>query len=132
MAGVKNALYFDVFNNKIEPLKIEDSLETMYQYLKCDTIEIRKRKVGNKYYSFVVDENGLFADKVITSAIDSDCQIQFVGNILVFGLIENGELTGLTDGDLCNLINHFRHVNEYDDNHVLQSVRAMFVGVDNE
>ena len=80
-----------------------DHLSEYYKLLKCYLIDITSRKVGGKYFDIIVDDEGLFADKPIVSAIDSNGEPALVGNLLFCNHDGQGGETSLTDRDIAIL-----------------------------
>ena len=99
------AIYLNVLEKKQpEIIEIEDNLKTYYKLINCKTIDIVTRSIENNYFSFVCDDEGLFVEKPITSAVDKKSKVQFVGNIIICGLPNcEGEMISLTDEE-CELI----------------------------
>ncbi len=93
------AIYLNVEDGKApKVVDIEDNLNVFYKMLNCKTIDIVTRKIGNNYYDIICDDNGIFKDVPITSAIDNKNKSALVGNLLVVGLPnDDGDLQGLTD-----------------------------------
>lgn len=107
----KKMYLIDVIDGKNRAVDIEDSLESFYQALHCGIIDIVTRKIGGKPYAIICDDEGLFSEFPIVSAIDNDDSCMFVGNILVSGPAdEEGELTELTPQDVENIEAHLRTV----------------------
>lgn len=101
MEKLKRAFLIDVKNKTSRELTINDSLDEFYKVLDCTTIDITSREIGGNYYEIVCDDEGLFAENPIVSAIDSKYKPTLVGNLLIFGVgDENGELQSLTDEDV--------------------------------
>ena len=83
-----NCLYFDVKNNKIDLIKISDSLELIKKKLDIDSpITIVTRKIGSRYYDIICDDEGLFKTeddgKVVVGAICLNCEEFLAGNLLI-------------------------------------------------
>lgn len=97
-------LLLDVYNDRLEEIDIEDKLEEFYKALDCRTIEIPERKIAGKYFDIMCDEEGLFRDDAKISAISSNGMMMLVGNLMFFHHTEDGDLTGLSTGD----INHIK------------------------
>ena len=87
-------------------VEIEDSLETYYNLLNCDCIDIVVRTIGRKEFDIVCDDEGLFKQFPRVSAVDKDCQPMLVGNLLFLHHNEEGEMTGLSEDDVEHLIKH--------------------------
>lgn len=104
------AIYLDVENGKApKVVDIEDNLNVFYKMLKCKTIDIVTRKIGNNYYDIICDDNGLLKGVTITSAIDNKNKSALVGNLLVVGLPnDDGDLQGLTDEQTFEILKNTR------------------------
>lgn len=101
------AFYLDPIKNVAEEVDITDTLDTYYDALGCRCIDIQTRKLGDKWYDFVIDDEGLFAEDVCPSALCEDKDVMFVGALFVTGVADDeGELTSLTDEDITNILNH--------------------------
>ena len=100
------AIYLNVNENKKpEIIDIQDNLETYYQLINCDTIDIVARKIGIAPYSIVCDDEGLFVSSPKVSAIDDNYQPKLVGNLVICGMPNDyGELTSLTEDDITNIL----------------------------
>ncbi len=74
-----------------------DSLEELYKLINCDGVGITRRRIGFNNYLVICDDEGLFKEDPIVSAVyGGTFQRAFVGNLLVCGLAdEYGNLTGL-------------------------------------
>lgn len=87
---------------------IGKDLNSYYKAIGCRLIDIQSRKVGKKWYDFIIDDEGLFSEAPVPTAFNED-GTPFVGTILVAGAADDeGELTDLTDDDVQNLNNHIR------------------------
>ena len=92
------AVYLDVSNNaKPVIIDLKDDLNEFYKLIKCDCIDIVSRKVGNKYFDFICDDNGLLVNRPVVSAIDILNNPALVGNLLIVGdSTAYGEMTELS------------------------------------
>ena len=79
-------LLLDVWNNVVREEDPQD-LDDYYKILRCDTIDIKERRVGNEKlpFSIVCDDNGLFEKDIRISATNNDNDLMFVGSIFVTG-----------------------------------------------
>lgn len=100
----------DVENGVAEERTVPDKLDSYYKMLNCSCIDITIRKLGysgNRYFEFVVDDEGMFKTEPIISAVDNYGRGMFVGNLFITGRTdEEGNLTSLTDKDV-NYIKRF-------------------------
>lgn len=90
----------------VNVVEFEDTLENLYKLCKCTCIDITERKVGDRFYDFVVDDEGLFNQPVIPSVFDSKRQPMLVGNALICNHDEEGNLSSLTDEQIEILKQH--------------------------
>lgn len=93
------------------------SLEELYQYLDCSTIDIQTRYINNRLYDFIFDDeyiiNGKAQDPNKAVAIGSQkaelLEIIF-GTLFICGLAdEEGRETDLTQEDIFNITHAIRY-----------------------
>lgn len=98
------AYYVDTKNNTASAVDITPDLHTYYEMLDCHTIDIVNRgfgRSGKKRFDIICDDEGLFVDDPILSAVDGNGRAMLVGSLLVVGEAdEEGEETSLTDEDV--------------------------------
>lgn len=105
----KRMFLIDVKNDSVAPVMIEseNALEQYYKLLDCEIIDIAERKIGDKYYDIICDDEGLLKGDAIPSAINKDKEPMLVGNLLICNLAdEEGEEVGLEPEDLVNITEH--------------------------
>lgn len=93
-------------NGTFQVKDIEDTLESYYKELKCDTIDIVTRRFGNKYFDIVCDDEGLYHDGYISMMDEELRSPTLVGNLFICNHDCNGVLTSLTEED-CTHIKRF-------------------------
>lgn len=76
-----NLLLLDVENNKVRELKC-DALHDYYEALNCRCFDIVSRRIGKKYFDLFIDDEGLFKEDPIISAINNLGSPMLVGNII--------------------------------------------------
>lgn len=89
-------------------VNIEHSLQTFYETLGCDTIDMVIREVCGKNHYFIIDDEGLLVDDPIPSVvtrIDGQTVVEIAGNILIGNVEYNDEegcyeLVSLQDEDI--------------------------------
>lgn len=107
MANKIKGLLVDITRSKaVKEVEFEDTLENIYEVLDVSLIDVAVMKVGNYYYDFVVDDEGLLKDSAIPSVFDSNKKTQLVGNVLIVNSNEEGDFTSLTDEQIADLKNH--------------------------
>jgi len=99
------AYLVDVLNEKHGVVEIENKLEDYYREIQCRIIDIQRRKIGNKEFDFICDDEGLFQENAKISAIDNQGTPMFVGNLLIVNSCD-GETTTLTDEDVAHVAEH--------------------------
>ena len=87
-------------------VELPKNLDGYYEMLDCTTIDIVSRKIGNKYYDIVCDDEGLFAENAIVSAFDEKGQPMLVGKLLICNHDGQGNEAGLTQEDIQNIEKH--------------------------
>lgn len=104
-------LLVDVKNREVKPVDC-NGLEDYYNLIGCRCIGIVRRKIGQQYFEIVVDDEGLFAEEPIVSAIDADFSQALVGNLLIAGgeVTEDGELTDITEAEAGYITGMFKAV----------------------
>lgn len=90
----------------MKEVEIEDSLKTYYDLIDCDTIDITERKIGDRWYSIVVDDEGLLSMNPVVSAYSENMEPVLVGNLVFCGADDDGYLTSLSPEDIANLKAH--------------------------
>lgn len=109
------AFLVDVNHKSARSVEIEPSLDTYYELLECDCIDIAERSVGGKIFDIIVDDEGLMRDTQVISAIDSRCKPMLVGNLLFVHHDREGHTTGLSDSDCEHLLASVHHVRTISD-----------------
>ena len=113
MAKTIKAYYIDPMNNIAEAREITPCLDTYYDMLHCDTIDIVNRGLTNtaRRFDIICDDNGLYADNVRVSALDHVYGPMLVGALLVVGQADDeGNETSLTDEDVRWLTRYTEHL----------------------
>ena len=96
-------LVLDVLNGKgLYEAEIEqDNIHDIYPLLGCDCFDIAYRKIGGKCYDIFCDDEGLFKDSPVTSAIyKSTMGLALVGNLMFANHDLEGNTTGLSKEDI--------------------------------
>ena len=87
---------------------VDDELRTYYEMLNCDCIDIVSRKVGDNWYDFVCDDEGILKDKPITivSRDGDEWRGEIVGSVFICLNDGEGNLKSLETDDVINLMEH--------------------------
>lgn len=88
-----------------------DKLDAYYAALHCDIIDIVTRKIGDKLFSIVCDDEALLKDSPIVSAVSGRRKPMLFGSLFVVSDDnEDGELVGLMDEDCRYVFEHLESV----------------------
>lgn len=99
-------LVLDVVDNEGFYEKECDDLQDYYDALKCDCFDIATRQIveidgeSGKVFDIFCDDNGLFAENPIPSALDDNMQVALVGNLIFANHDNMGNTTSLSDEDI--------------------------------
>jgi hypothetical protein len=93
----------DKIESSCEVVEIDGSLDSFYKVLDVSTIDIVVRKIGNKYFDIVCDDEGLFHEPVIPSMLTKTGEVMLVGNLFICDHDAAGNTIGLSDED-CLMI----------------------------
>lgn len=107
----------DVENGKHEPVNVrdDDHLGQFYKLIGCRCIDICTRKIGEKYYNIVLDDEGLLVADPIISAVDGDRRPMLAGNLVIFNIDERTmDLAALDEGDVSNIKDNLLVAIDYD------------------
>ena len=97
-------LLIDVYRLKgVNEIEFEDNLENLYKLCDCRLIDVAERKVGDNWYDFVVDDEGLFRDNWIPSVFDGEQKPMLAGCALILNHDDEGNFTSLTDAQIEDL-----------------------------
>lgn len=91
---------------EIKEIEFTDSLDEMYRLIDCRCIDIIQRKIGGKYYTIVVDDEGLFKELPRPSAIGDEGDVMLVGNLIITSGAHGEHLKGITTKDVDNIIDN--------------------------
>ncbi|SEP81039.1 protein of unknown function [Treponema bryantii] len=119
---VIKGLLIDVYKMKgVNVVEFEDTLDNLYKLCDCELIDVTERKVGDNWYDFVVDDEGLYRQPAIPSVFDSNHQPMLVGNALICNHDEEDNLSSLTDEQIEDLKKRFctAMVDDEDKTHIL-------------
>lgn len=105
------AYYIDPETATADPVEITAALDTYYELLHCNIIDIVTRKIGGKYYDIICDDEGLFNADPRISAIDPNWSAMLVGALLVIGLPDDeGNETSLSEDDVAHIASRVLHM----------------------
>ena len=117
MKNTIKAYYVDPITNTAEAREITDALDTFYELLHCDCVDIVSREVGRygkRRYDIICDDEGLLKDDPYISAIDNNGRAMLVGSLLVVGEADDeGNITSLDDDDIKFLKMHTEYLSTY-------------------
>ena len=90
----------------VKAVNLEPSLENYYRLLNCRCIDITSRRIGDRYYNIICDDEGLLKGEPIVTAINSDGDAMLVGSLLVLKCDDEGNEIGLTAEEIREVMNH--------------------------
>lgn len=99
----KTMFLIDVKNNSfgVENIDTKDVLQQYYKLLDCDLIDIATRRIGDKVFDIICDDEGLLKENAIPSAVNKAGEVQLVGNLLICNIADNeGNEVGLDADDV--------------------------------
>ena len=82
-----------------------NALDDFYKELQCGTFDIARRKIGGKRFDIFVDDEGLYAERIIPSVIDKSYKPMLVGNAIFSNTDNMGETVSLSDEDIETIKN---------------------------
>ena len=106
---MKRVIYLNVDKcNLPEVLFIEDTLETYYKLIDCDTIDIVTRRIGGKAFHVICDDEILIKKSLKSPfpriGVYAPNDWNIYGNVVIIGYVNAvGEFTDLSEDD-CELI----------------------------
>lgn len=107
---MKKTVLLDVYEKSVKVMEIEGELEEFYENIGCSYIDITRRKIGDRWFDLVVDDEGLLENFPIISAFDSRMRPVLVGNLMFFNVCEGGELVSLTESDVNYIKSYIKEV----------------------
>lgn len=96
---------------------ITPTLDSYYEIIGCECIDIVTRDIGGKIFDIVCDDDGLFRDDATITAVDSSYHAMLVGNLIICHHDAEGHLTGLDEDDVRHIGMHL--MTAIDDNPVV-------------
>lgn len=93
-------------------IEVEDQLEKYYDILNCRCIDIVTRKIGDKYFDIICDDEALLKGDPILTAISRDKKSYLFGNLLIVNSDNDGNLRSLSKDDIDTIYNDLLIVKE--------------------
>lgn len=93
-------LLIDTKTSSSRIVDIKDELTNYYKLIDCKLISITVRKIDGHYYDVIGDDEALFYDEKIISAVSEDGRPQLVGSLLICNHDGNGNESGLSEEDI--------------------------------
>lgn len=97
--NVKGVLV-DVENGFFGEATLDGELESYYNALKCNCIDIAPRCIGSKRFAIYCDDEGLLKEDPCPSAFTPGRGVTLVGNLFIAQVDEHGETVSLTDSEI--------------------------------
>ena len=89
--------------------EINNDIEAFHNTIDCRCIDIVERKVGDRCFDFIVDDEGLFRHNPMISALSQTGEPMLVGTLIITNSNEEGETTSLTEEDIEYLQKYVYH-----------------------
>ena len=80
--------------------EIENRLDSYYPIIDCNTINIVSRRFAGRRLDVICDDEGLFTDHPVVTAIDTEYHPMLVGTIVIVRHDDEGETVSLTSEDV--------------------------------
>lgn len=103
-------------DNTCKVVNMEFTLENYYKHLDCNCIDIAERKIGNKFYDVICDDEGLLVDNPKVCCIAGDSDYNIYGNIIICNGDDNGNEQPLTEDDIANIMQNMAMIRTKSDN----------------
>lgn len=118
-------LLIDVNENKVKVVDV-DGLGDYYKYIGCRCIDIVNRKIGDKRFEIICDDEGLFVENPKTSAITQSGRPLLVGNLLIAsGTVIDCELTPITANDVEYIYNFIVDVFSFNGDNLSRNIAVI-------
>ena len=88
----------------IREIDTENTLQEMYKIINCDLVTCTEIEINGKFYDVWSDDEALLKDKPVPTLYIND-DLVICGNLMFATNDDDGRTTGLTDEDICILIN---------------------------
>lgn len=85
---------------EIKPAELDGSLDGYYEALECDIIDCTVRRIGNKEYDIICDDEGLCKENPKVTAVTTRLEPALVGNLFICNHDEEGNWTSLTMAEM--------------------------------
>ena len=119
----------------VADVTVEDELENWYDLLECETIDIVNRGIGDRAFTFVCDDEGVYRQPIPSalsgSAADPEQSVMFMGNIFICKDRYDEDLEGvvldslLEDDMMYILQNHIQILRSRDVDHNFPAVNGV-------
>lgn len=100
-------VYINAKNRTAEVKEIENNLDSYYSLLQCDTIDIANREIGGCRVDIICDDNGLFAEEPIVTAMDYYGKPMLVGNLFICSHDDEGNEASLSQHEIICVMSAF-------------------------
>ena len=94
-------LVLDVHKNDVYEKECS-TLQDYYGTIQCNCIDIVRRKIGERWFDVIVDDEGWLKpeEEIFVSAIDSRRRVDLVGTLIFANHDDEGNETDLSDMDI--------------------------------
>ena len=100
-------VYLNVENQELpKVMDIEDELDVFYELIGCRCVDIVERKIGDKYFDVICDDEGALKEDGVVSAVDLQFHRMLFGNLIVSKSDNEGNLIDLSEEDIKQILRH--------------------------
>lgn len=92
--------FIDPAHGIAQPRTIEKSLDSYYALLDCTCIDIVSRTIGDRRFDIICDDEALFKENILVSAIYANGEPALVGSLFVCKFDGRDDVTSLTPEEL--------------------------------
>lgn len=109
-------LLLDVVNDDIKIVECDsNSFNDFYKLIQCETIDVVRMVVGDRYFDIYIDDDGRLKPDPIPSAYYPDGTVALVGNLIFANRGEHGEAVSLTQDDIRLILSNIALAVDKDD-----------------
>lgn len=110
-----------VLDTKKQEIRLAECkcLNDFYRELDAQPFDIVTRPIDGKLFDIFVDDNGLYREDPVVSAVDSEGNPMLVGNLIFMNHNEAGDTTGLSNDDIFKIVRSLRRLYKRDGTHLL-------------
>ena len=101
-------VYVNAETGSATPTEIEAGLQSYYDLLGVDYIDIVSRKIGGKYYDIICDDEALLKADPVLTMIGPHCEPMLCGSLFICRHDGQGNEVSLTKSDVKRILDQNR------------------------